>query len=223
MAREQQTAIGLRPRLQVIRSDGQSGVDRAAIDCAIAAGLAHGGCCPRGGLALDYPELPGLVAKYPALTETPSRQPEQRTAWNVRDSHATLLIVCGDELERSPCTLFTQQMAELVICGQMAPRRALVRGQEIQHVRRSRRPSRLCSGWLDRGCRITPVGRTAASEVSAQRFKEIAIRIQETKAVSGQISFAVLRPRRTGPTPRDLTEGRSLVRERRSHWHRRWS
>jgi Circularly permutated YpsA SLOG family len=32
----------------------------------------------------------------------------------VRDSHATLILICGDELNRSPGTLFTKQVAELV-------------------------------------------------------------------------------------------------------------
>jgi hypothetical protein len=98
----------------VIRSGGQTGVDRAAIDAAISCGLSYGGWCPRGGWAEDFPEPPGLLAKYPALTETPSSRPEQRTAWNVRDSHATLLIVRGDELDRSAGTKLTKRFAELV-------------------------------------------------------------------------------------------------------------
>ncbi len=48
------------------------------------------------------------------MTETPSDQPEQRTAWNVRDSHATLILVRGDELNRSPGTVVARRAAELV-------------------------------------------------------------------------------------------------------------
>jgi hypothetical protein len=96
-----------------IRSGGQTGVDRAAIDAAVSCGLSYGGWCPRGGWAEDFPESPGLLAKYPALTETPSRRPEQRTAWNVRDSHATLLIVRDNELDRSAGTKLTKRFAEL--------------------------------------------------------------------------------------------------------------
>ncbi len=97
-----------------IRSGGQSGVDRAALDVARREGLPYGGWCPRGGWAEDFPSPPGLLALYPRLIETPSAAPEQRTAWNVRDSHATLILIRGDELARSPGTQFTRLCAELV-------------------------------------------------------------------------------------------------------------
>jgi hypothetical protein len=97
-----------------IRSGGQSGVDRAALDVALREGLPYGGWCPRGGWAEDYSSPPGLLTLYPRLIETPSARPEQRTAWNVRDSHATVILVRGDELARSPGTQFTQLCAELI-------------------------------------------------------------------------------------------------------------
>jgi hypothetical protein len=97
-----------------IRTGGQSGVDRAALDHAIQHGLPYGSWCPRGGWAEDYPTAPGVLAPYPRLSETPSRETLQRTAWNVRDSHATLILVRGDELLRSPGTVFTRQAAELL-------------------------------------------------------------------------------------------------------------
>jgi hypothetical protein len=97
-----------------IRSGGQTGVDRSALDFALSIGLSYCGWCPRGGWAEDYPTPPGLLSKYPQLKETPSAEPDQRTAWNVRDSHATLILIRGDELERSPGTVFTRWMAELV-------------------------------------------------------------------------------------------------------------
>ncbi len=97
-----------------IRSGGQTGVDRAALDCAVTRGLHYGGWCPRGGWAEDFSVAPGLLAQYPGLTETPSDLPEQRTAWSVRDSHASLILVRGDELDRSPGTKFARQAAELV-------------------------------------------------------------------------------------------------------------
>ena len=52
-----------------------------------------GGWCPKGGWAEDFPESPGLLAKYPHLRETPEPHPLQRTEWNVRDSDAALIIV----------------------------------------------------------------------------------------------------------------------------------
>ena len=78
-----------------IISGGQTGVDRAALDVAIERGMDWGGWCPKGGWAEDFPEPPGLLAKYSHLRETPERHPLQRTEWNVRDSDATLIITDG--------------------------------------------------------------------------------------------------------------------------------
>lgn len=85
-------------------SGGQSGVDRAALDAARDAGLAHGGWCPRDRWAEDGP----LPADYD-LRETPERDPAQRTDWNVRDSDATL-ILCRGALRGG--TAFTRRVAE---------------------------------------------------------------------------------------------------------------
>ena len=76
--------------LEKVVSGGQSGVDRAALDAARTAGLACGGWCPRDRWAEDGP----IPAHYP-LTETPQRDPAQRTAWNVRDADATLVLARG--------------------------------------------------------------------------------------------------------------------------------
>ena len=73
-------------------SGGQSGVDRAALDVAIAGGIPYGGWCPKGGWAEDFSEPPGLLAKYPDLRETPLADPAQRTEWNVRDADACLIV-----------------------------------------------------------------------------------------------------------------------------------
>lgn len=70
-----------------IVTGGQTGVDRAALDVALALGLPCGGWCPAGRRAEDGP----LPARYP-LRETPSRDPAQRTCWNVRDSDGTLVL-----------------------------------------------------------------------------------------------------------------------------------
>jgi hypothetical protein len=81
-----------------IRSGGQSGVDRAALDAALLTGLPYEGWCPKGGWAEDFPQPPGLLAKYPRLKESPKTTPEQRTEWNVRDSAATVLIIPDSNL-----------------------------------------------------------------------------------------------------------------------------
>lgn len=73
-------------------SGGQSGVDRAALDAAIALGVPYGGWCPLGGWAEDMPDPPGVLALYPQLAPTPLADPQQRTRWNVRDSDATLIL-----------------------------------------------------------------------------------------------------------------------------------
>ena len=73
-------------------SGGQTGADRAALDEAVDRGLLHGGWCPVGGWADDFPTAPGLLLVYPSLTEAPSADPGVRTRWNVRDSHATLVV-----------------------------------------------------------------------------------------------------------------------------------
>src|SRR5262245_41634003 len=97
-----------------IRSGGQSGVDRAALDFALRRGLPYAGWCPRGGWAEGYPSAPGVLAHYPRLSETPSSDPAQRTAWNVRDSHATMILSRGGALAPSPGTELTRQCAELI-------------------------------------------------------------------------------------------------------------
>src|SRR5437879_5409140 len=74
-------------------SGGQNGVDRAVLDVALARGIAHGGWCPKGGWAEDFPEPPGVLAKCPRLAETPLADPAQRTEWNVRDADACLIVV----------------------------------------------------------------------------------------------------------------------------------
>ena len=96
-----------------IRSGGQTGVDRAALHVAVALGIRYGGWCPNGGWAEDSPTPPGVRARYPLLVETPSADPRQRTAWNVRDSDATILMVKGDSPD-SPGTEFTRVCAELI-------------------------------------------------------------------------------------------------------------
>lgn len=74
-----------------IISGGQTGVDRAALDVALAHEIACGGWCPKGRMA----EGGVIPARYP-LTETPSdNHAEQATSWNVRDSDGTLILVSG--------------------------------------------------------------------------------------------------------------------------------
>ncbi len=86
-----------------IVSGGQTGVDRAALDFALAEGIEHGGWCPRGRRAED-----GKVSAIYNLQETPERSYRQRTEWNVRDADATLIII-NRELKGG--TLYTVKIA----------------------------------------------------------------------------------------------------------------
>lgn len=87
-----------------IISGGQTGVDRGALDAAIALGIAHGGWCPRGRLAEDGP-IPGRYE----LHETDSPDYPVRTERNVLDSDATLILCCG---QVSGGTELTLRLAE---------------------------------------------------------------------------------------------------------------
>jgi Circularly permutated YpsA SLOG family len=95
----------------MIISGGQTGVDRAALDAAIARGITYGGWCPRGGWAEDMPAPPGLLAKYPLLRETPRADPAQRTEWNVRDADASLILVEARGVAASGGTALAQVSA----------------------------------------------------------------------------------------------------------------
>ncbi len=92
-------------------SGGQSGVDRAALDVAIERGIPYGGWCPKGGWAEDFPTPPGLLAKYPALQESPSADPAQRTEANVREADACLTIVDAGGLDVSAGTTLAGDLA----------------------------------------------------------------------------------------------------------------
>lgn len=80
----------VKPMFEKIVSGGQTGVDRAALDVALALGLPCGGWCPKGRKAEDGT----LSSGYP-LRETPSEDYAQRTTWNVRDSDGTLILTRG--------------------------------------------------------------------------------------------------------------------------------
>lgn len=79
-----------RPAVRKIIAGGQTGVDRAALDAAMACGIEAGGWCPRARIAED-----GLIPRRYPLQETPSEKYSQRTTWNVRDADATLILTFG--------------------------------------------------------------------------------------------------------------------------------
>jgi hypothetical protein len=90
-------------RLRIV-SGGQTGVDRAALDAALAAGLGCGGWCPAGRWAEDGE----IDARYP-LKPLASADPDDRTQRNVEDSDGTLVL---EFASASPGTRLTIQYAE---------------------------------------------------------------------------------------------------------------
>jgi hypothetical protein len=74
-----------------IITGGQTGVDRGALDTALAAGVECGGWCPGGRLAED-----GRIPNRYPLIELPGAGYPERTARNVAESDGTLIITFGD-------------------------------------------------------------------------------------------------------------------------------
>lgn len=83
-----------------IVSGGQTGVDRAALDAAVAAGLPHGGWCPRGRKAED-----GIIPAGYRLDEASSSRYAERTFLNVRDSAGTLILSKGEPTDGTKLTV----------------------------------------------------------------------------------------------------------------------
>lgn len=76
-----------------IISGGQTGVDRAALEWAVANNVTHGGWCPRGRKAED-----GAIPDSFKLAETYSPTYAVRTRWNVRDSDGTVIFSATNQI-----------------------------------------------------------------------------------------------------------------------------
>jgi hypothetical protein len=74
-----------------IISGGQTGVDRSALDVALAHGIECGGWCPAGRLD-EFGKIPG---HYP-VQELQSGGFAERTLQNVKDSDGTVVIYPGE-------------------------------------------------------------------------------------------------------------------------------
>ncbi len=92
------------PRRTALRltllSGGQTGVDRGALDAALALGVRCGGWCPEGRVAED-----GVIpARYP-LTPLPGADYAARTRRNVLDSDGTVILLFGPPVGGTKTTL----------------------------------------------------------------------------------------------------------------------
>jgi hypothetical protein len=77
--------------LRKIVSGGQTGVDRGALDAALARGFPCGGWCPAGRIAED-----GRIPLFYPLSELASGGYIERTIKNVADSDGTAIIYFGE-------------------------------------------------------------------------------------------------------------------------------
>jgi hypothetical protein len=97
--------------MRKIISGGQTGVDRGALDAALAAGFPCGGWCPEGRMAEDGP----IPSRYP-LQELAGGGYRQRTRQNVIDSDGTLVIYFGALTGGSLATVrFCEQLRKPVL------------------------------------------------------------------------------------------------------------
>lgn len=135
--------------MSTLVSGGQTGVDRAVLEVALARGIPYAGWCPAGGWAEDLTEPPGLLARYPALREAPGADPAERTRLNVRDSDAVLVVTRPGV--RSPGTELTLAVA-----------RELGRA----HLRVDVDAPELAAGWLHQ------LGRGLVLDVAGPRESE---------------------------------------------------
>jgi hypothetical protein len=92
-------------RLKKIVSGGQTGVDRAALDCALAAQFPCGGWAPGDRMAED-----GVIPDQYPLVALPKGGYRQRTRLNVSDSDGTAILYNetlkgGTRLTRNLCAL----------------------------------------------------------------------------------------------------------------------
>jgi hypothetical protein len=93
------------PVIKKVISGGQTGVDRAALDAAIEAEIAHGGWAPKGRKAED-----GAIPLIYNLTELDRGGYAARTEKNVLDSDGTLIITSGT-MDKG--TVLTRDLARL--------------------------------------------------------------------------------------------------------------
>ena len=92
-------------KLRRIISGGQTGADQGGLDAALSLGLEHGGTCPRGRRSEDGP-----IPNHYVLVEHSSPSYPPRTAKNVADADATLILTMGTHV--TPGVRLTAKLAQ---------------------------------------------------------------------------------------------------------------
>ena len=112
-----------------IISGGQTGVDRAALDTALAHNIPIGGHCPKGRLAED-----GRISGHYPLTETDSPGYATRTRLNIQNSDGTLILYTGPIQggTQLTCTLAQRLQRPLLLIDLNQPR---MPHHWLQHIR----------------------------------------------------------------------------------------
>lgn len=85
-------------------SGGQTGADRAALDAALACGVAIGGWVPKGRKAED-----GRISDTYSLIEMPTVDYPARTRKNIEESDATFVLTTA---KQSPGTVLTLRLCK---------------------------------------------------------------------------------------------------------------
>lgn len=138
-----------------ILSGGQTGVDRAALDAALAAGIRAGGWCPEGRKAED-----GRIPDQYPLQELPGADYLQRTERNVADSDATLIIYF--------CGLHGGTARTLEFCKAWGKPHLLIRGTQVSEADAAGQIVDFVS--RERIARLNVAGPRASGEPRAYRY-----------------------------------------------------
>jgi hypothetical protein len=116
------------PTLRQIISGGQTGVDRGALDAAIARGMKIGGWCPADRSAED-----GAIAPQYPLLPAPKPGNRERTLRNVVDSDGTLILyfatLVGGTQETLRFCMELQRPYLLIDASEVPPARAAERSK----------------------------------------------------------------------------------------------
>jgi hypothetical protein len=122
------SAVARSVTLRRIVSGGQTGVDRAALDAALAVGFECGGWAPGDRMAED-----GVIADRYPLVSLPNGNYRQRTRLNVVDSDGTAIIYDG---LLSGGTRLTHDLCELLNrpCKRFSTYAARRAAEEMEHV-----------------------------------------------------------------------------------------